>query len=80
MVRVKGVHTLEDSTFSVITTEATIGDLHPFYSYNFSLATVTSSHGAGPFGEPVIVMMPSLGKNIYVHCSYNTPVSVQLAV
>ncbi len=67
-VRVVGVHTEEDFTLSVSTTETVIGGLHPFYSYKFTVATVTISHG--PFSNPVTIMMPPLGKAGHAHCGY----------
>ena len=62
-IRVVGVQTDEDFTLSVTPTETVIGSLHPFYSYKFTVATVTISHG--PFSNPVTVQMPPLGK--YYH-------------
>ena len=59
-IRVVGVHTAEDFTLSVTSTETVIGALHPFYSYKITVATVTIAHG--PFSNPVTVMMPPLGK------------------
>ena len=59
-IRVVGVHTDEDFTLSVTFTEAVVGDLHPFYSYKFTVAAVTISHG--PFSNPQTIGMPSLGK------------------
>ena len=59
-IRVVGVHTEEDFTLGATTTETMIGGLHPFYSYKFTVATVTISHG--PFSNPVTVMMPPLGQ------------------
>lgn len=61
-IRVVGVHTLEDFSRSINATEITIGSLHPFYSYRFSVATVTISHG--PFSNPIMLMMPPLGMYI----------------
>lgn len=58
-IRVVGVHTPEDFTLSVNSTETMIGSLHPFYSYKYTVAAVTISHG--PFSNPVTVMIPPLG-------------------
>ena len=58
-VRVVGTHTGEDSRVTVNSTETTIGNLHPFYSYKFTVATVTIAHG--PFSNPITLMMPPLG-------------------
>lgn len=61
-LRVVGVHTDEDIIISTNSTrtEISVDNLHPFYSYKFTVAAVTISHG--PFGQPVTVVMPPLGK------------------
>ena len=58
-IRVVGVHTDEDFTRSINATEISIKNLHPFYSYKFTVAAVTVSHG--PFSNPITLMMPPLG-------------------
>ena len=58
-IRVVGLHTPEDFTLGISSTETIIGSLHPFYSYKFTVAAVTISHG--PFSNPVTVMIPPLG-------------------
>lgn len=63
-VRVVGVHTDEDFTLSTNSTEVLLCDLRPFYSYEFTVAAVTTSHG--PFSIPVTVAMPSLGKILVI--------------
>ena len=60
-IRVVGSHTPEDYTVSISTTETAVGNLHPFYSYKFTVTAVTIS--AGPFSNPVTVMMPPLGRD-----------------
>ena len=58
-VRVVGTHTGEDFTLSTSSTSITVGSLHPFYTYRFTVAAVTVSEG--PFSNPSTVMMPPLG-------------------
>ena len=58
-VRVVGVHTDADFSLTINATEIIIGGLHPFYSYKFSVAAVTISHG--PFSNPFKLMIPPLG-------------------
>ncbi len=58
-VRVVGVHTDDDFTLSINSTEISVGSLHPFYSYEFTVAAVTIAQG--PFSVSVTVAMPSLG-------------------
>lgn len=59
-IRVVGVHTDEDFSLSINSTEISVANLHPFYSYKFTVAAVTTSHG--PFSMPVTVAMPPLCK------------------
>ena len=70
-MRVVGVHTREDFTISIVATETMVGNLHPFYSYKITVATVTIAHG--PYSNPVTVEMPPLGEsaryNVKVLCS-----------
>jgi len=47
----------------------TISSLHPFYTYEFSVAAYTI--GPGPFSEPSVQLMPQDGK-----CEYETYVIV----
>jgi hypothetical protein len=61
-IRVVGVHTPEDYTVSTISTDTLIRGLHPFYSYKFTVAAVTTSHG--PFSNPITVMIPPFGKSM----------------
>lgn len=58
-IRVVGVHTGEDFTLSVNATGTVLSNLHPHYSYKFTVAAMTIS--LGPFSNPVTVMMPPLG-------------------
>ncbi len=58
-IRVVGVHTDEDFSLTINATEISVGLLHPFYSYKFSVAAITISHG--PFSNPFTLMMPPLG-------------------
>ena len=62
-VRVVGVHTDENITLSVTTTETIVGGLHPFYSYEFRVAAVTILHG--PFSNPETAIMPPIGKSSF---------------
>ena len=41
-------------------TSLTISSLHPFYTYQFSVAAYTV--GSGPFSEPSVQLMPQDGK------------------
>ena len=60
-VRVLGVDSEEDFTVSADSMEITVGDLHPFYSYKFTVAAVTVAQG--PFSTtPVTVALPPLGQ------------------
>ena len=58
-INVTGIHTQEDFTISVNSTEATVGNLKPFLSYHFTLAAVTI--GRGPFSKPVTIKLPTSG-------------------
>ena len=60
MIRIVGVHSEEDFTITTNFTEISVGNLHPFYSYKFTVAAVTLSRG--PYSMPVTVAMPSLGQ------------------
>ncbi len=58
-VHVVGVNTGEEFMRSVNTLQSVFANLHPFYSYEFSVAAVTIA--AGPFSEPVVMKMPEAG-------------------
>ena len=46
---------------TTVDTNATVGSLHPFYSYSITVAAETIS--LGPFTSPVIVETPEDGKS-----------------
>ena len=51
-------------TRSTIQLSLTIGNLHPYYTYNFSISAVTVT--PGPFSEPLIVQtLPDSKLSIY---------------
>lgn len=54
-------------TFSVVTaqTTVTLSSLHPFYTYNCTVAAVTVD--LGPFSAPVVLEMPEDGKFVYIY-------------
>lgn len=64
-VRVVGVHTDEDFTLSINSTEIVVDNLHPFYSYEFTVAAVTTS--LGPFSLPVTLAMPPAGQYNFMY-------------
>jgi len=58
-INVTGIHTSEEFTIFVNSTEVTIRNLSPFVSYRFSVAAMTTS--LGPFSEPITIEMPTSG-------------------
>ena len=76
-VRVIGVHSRENYSIAISSTEIFINNLHPFYSYMFSVAAETISQG--PFSEAVTIAMPTSGKvhggQLHTHkISFSTPI------
>ena len=57
-----GVHTDEDYHLPLINgTSMVIRDLHPFYTYRFSIAAQTVA--VGPFSNSTVLQMPEAGKS-----------------
>ena len=62
VIRVIGVHTEEDYHLPLTNgTSMVIEDLHPFYTYRFSIAAQTVA--VGPFSNSTVLQMPASGKN-----------------
>ncbi len=63
-VLVYGIDRDDNFTVFVNSKNVTITNLHPFYSYKFSVAAVTTSRG--PSSEPAIVKMLESGKYLCI--------------
>ena len=64
VIRVIGVHTDEDYHLPLTNgTSMVIRDLHPFYTYRFSIAAQTVA--TGPFSIPIALQMPEAGKMLF---------------
>ena len=61
VIRVIGFHTEEDYRLPLTNgTSMVIENLHPFYTYRFSIAAQTVA--VGPFSNPIALQMPEAGK------------------
>ena len=66
-VQINEVDTGRMLTATSNTTEVTIEDLHPFYSYICRVAAETVA--VGPYSTPITVQLNEEGKQIYhLHC------------
>ena len=59
-VHITGVNSGEDIDLTAHDLQLLVTDLHPFYSYEFSVAAFTIA--VGPFSDPVVLQMPEAGK------------------
>ena len=60
IVRVSGADSEDKLELYVVELSLVISDLHPFYSYNFSVAAETVA--PGPFNNPITLKMPESGE------------------
>ena len=66
IIHVSSTDSEEEFNLSINVSEITISDLHPFYSYRFSVAAFnedqhSSENAVGPFSKPTTLKMPESG-------------------
>ena len=60
VAHVSGVNSQEELELNVVEQSLVISGLHPFYSYQFSVAAETIA--PGPFNNPITLKMPESGE------------------
>ena len=64
IVHVSGLNSEVERELNVVDLSTVISRLHPFYSYQFSVAAETVA--LGPFSNPITLKMPESGTIIYI--------------